>query len=153
MPQLLMRERGEAARAGTVTEMNGFESLHASSPDEFSVNVQICHPKQDSRGGKQMSSDRIVVELRLYDSGKLKAFADVTITTPLGEITVRGFRVVQDGAAAPWVAFPTTSYMKAGARINKQIVEVGRSLKAQVVEAILAAFRQASGGAQLPERA
>src|SRR5262249_54256756 len=121
--------------------------------EESSVVRAFCNPNQNLRGAAKMATDKIVVELRRHESGKLKAFADVVLPSTLGEITVRGFRVVQDDGAAPWVAFPTTSYMKAGERVNKQIVEVGRSLKAQIADAVLAEFRAAqNGGSHLPER-
>jgi hypothetical protein len=42
-----------------------------------------------------MADEEIVVSLHLFESGQLKAFADVTLHTSLGEITIKGFRVVQ----------------------------------------------------------
>jgi DNA-binding cell septation regulator SpoVG len=146
---MVMRARDPTAKAEI--EAKGFESLRALSREDFSARSSISQTEQ--KGEEGMPNDKIIVELRLHESGKLKAFADVTIPSTLGEITVRGFRVVQDGTAAPWVAFPTISYMKAGAKVNKQIVEVSRGLKSQLADSILTEYRDAlNGGSELPVR-
>ena len=89
-----------------------------------------------------MNEFRILVELRRMERGNLKAFADVTIPSELGEITLRGFRVVQKGGEEPWVAFPSSSYTKNGQIINKTIIEVSRGLKRQIVDAVMAEFKR-----------
>lgn len=90
-----------------------------------------------------MNNENVIVELKLFDRGQLKAFADVTIALPVGEITVRSFRVIQkDSQAAVWIAFPAVSYTKDGKIVNKQILEVSRGLKKQVTDAILAEFKR-----------
>jgi hypothetical protein len=100
-----------------------------------------------------MPEDKLFVEMRIVDKGKLKAFADVTFPSPLGELTVRSFRVVQEDGKLPWVGFPTISYEKNGKQINKSILEVPRVLKNLVVEAILTEFnRQSRKGIELPAR-
>lgn len=100
-----------------------------------------------------MPEDKLLVEMRIIDRGKLKAFADVTFPCPLGELTVRSFRVIQEEGKVPWIGFPTISYEKNGKQINKNIFEVPRALKSQLVEAILTEFdRQSPNGKGLPDR-
>lgn len=90
-----------------------------------------------------MSNETVIVELKLFDRGQLKAFADVTIALPVGEITVRGFRVVQkDSQTVAWIAFPAVSYSKNGKIINKEILEVSRGLKKQITDAIFTEFKR-----------
>lgn len=91
-----------------------------------------------------MADKGIVVELRLFDKGQLKALADVTLPSALGEITARGFRVIQGDGQSPWVAFPTSRYTKNGATINKPIIDVPRGLKRDIAEAILTEFQRVS---------
>ena len=89
-----------------------------------------------------MSGEQITVELRLFESGSLKAFADATFPSELGEITVRGFRVIAKDGKPPWVAFPSSSYRKNGEFVDRPLLEVGRALKRQIAEAILAEFKR-----------
>ena len=88
-----------------------------------------------------MSELKLTVDLRLLDGhGQLRGFADVTISFEAGEITVKGFRIVQKDGQAPWIGFPTISYTKDGQKINKPVLEVSRTLHRQIVDAILAGF-------------
>jgi len=89
-----------------------------------------------------MPDDKLHVELRRLERGQLKAFADVTIPTALGEITIRGFRVVQKDGDSPWVALPTTSYSSNGSQVNKPLIDVARGVKQRLSEAILLEFRR-----------
>ena len=49
------------------------------------------------------------VDLNRVSLGQLKAFADVTFVSPVGELTIRGFRVLQEEGKTPWVGMPTTN--------------------------------------------
>lgn len=89
-----------------------------------------------------MAESQLTVEVRPFERGQLKAFADVTIATAIGEITLRGFRVIQKDGEAPWVGFPATTYMKDGKTVNKPVLEVPRALHRQITEQILAEFRR-----------
>ncbi len=54
-----------------------------------------------------------LVAIKLFENcGDLKAFADLTIPTKYGEITIHRFKVLQAGKKRPWVAFPQISYSK-----------------------------------------
>lgn len=92
-----------------------------------------------------MDEPTLTVEVKKMDRGQLKAFADVTLTTPLGEITLRGFRVVQKDEQPAWVALPTSSYTKDGKIVNSPLLEVTRNLKRQLTDAVLAEYHKASG--------
>jgi len=83
----------------------------------------------------------MIVEVRTYESGTLKAFADVTIPTQLGEVTLKGFRIVQKDGAEAWVAFPTVSYEKDGERVNKPVLEMPIGTRKLISDAILSEFK------------
>ena len=52
-----------------------------------------------------------LVTIKLFkDAGNLKAFADLTLPTKFGDVTIRRFKVLRDGDNRPWVAFPQISY-------------------------------------------
>lgn len=94
-----------------------------------------------------MIEQNIVVDVKLYERGSLKAFADVTISSPLGEITVKSFRVIQKDEQAPWVGFPTSSYTnKDGRTVNNQIIETSKVLKRKLTDLILAEYKHATEG-------
>lgn len=84
-----------------------------------------------------MSTHPLMIEIKLIDKGYLKAFADVTLPANIGEITLRGFRVIQKDGQQPWVGFPTISYSKNGKTVNNPVVEVSRSVHREIAEAIL----------------
>jgi DNA-binding cell septation regulator SpoVG len=88
---------------------------------------------------------QVTVEVKIMERGQLKAFADVTLTTPHVEITLRGFRVVQKDEQPAWVALPSSSYTKDGKIVNSPLLEVSRNLKRQITDAVLAEYHKASG--------
>ena len=82
----------------------------------------------------------IVVEVkRLHNSGALKAFTDATlITSSRGEITLKGFRVIQKDANDPWIAPPSSSYTnKEGKQINVPFLVISKAFKKELDESIL----------------
>lgn len=91
--------------------------------------------------------DPIIIELKVFERGSLKAFADVTIPTQLGELTVKGFRVVQKDGEGAWIGFPSTSYTKDGKTVNNQILETSKALKRKLTDLILAEYKRATGTA------
>jgi len=89
-----------------------------------------------------MSEQNIIVELKVFERGSLKAFGDVTFPTQSGELTVKGFRVMQKDGEAPWVAFPTSNYVnKEGKRVDNQILEPSKGLKKTICDLILAEYK------------
>jgi len=92
-----------------------------------------------------MEDARITVELKPFESGALKAFADVSISSGLGEITLKGFRVVQKPEQDPWVGLPTISYIRAGQTVNKPLLELSATLRRDIVQAILVKFKASNG--------
>lgn len=94
------------------------------------------------KGGVKMEN-KILIELRiLKDSGNLKAFADVIFPTPLGDITIRGFRVVQKEKADPWVGFPQTSFQKNGKTQYVHLLDVSRRLRSELQNMILKEYEK-----------
>jgi len=52
-----------------------------------------------------------LVTIKLFkDAGSLKAFADLTLPTKFGDITIHRFKVLQDSDNRPWVALPQIAY-------------------------------------------
>ena len=92
-----------------------------------------------------MNEPTVTVEVKKMERGNLKAFADVTLETSLGEITLRGFRVIQKDEQPAWVALPSSSYQKDGKTVNSQLLEVSRKLKRQITDAVLAEYHKAGG--------
>lgn len=90
-----------------------------------------------------MNEQRITVELKRVAFGKLKAFSDVTLPTPFGEFTIKGLRVIQQEGEEPWVAFPTSSYVKDGKTVNVAVLEFPRSLKKMIADEVLGEFKRA----------
>ena len=81
-------------------------------------------------------------EIRKVDWGKVKAVGDVTFRLKSGdELTAFGFRIIQlSEKEKPWVALPQSSYLKDGETKNRQLLDLSRSLKKRLTDAILAAY-------------
>ncbi len=87
--------------------------------------------------------DGIITEVRPIESaGSIKAVATVTFQTPLDEITVNGFKVIQKDTEEPWVGFPQNSVCKDGNTRYFPILEVSKKMKRQIADVILAEFRK-----------
>jgi DNA-binding cell septation regulator SpoVG len=85
----------------------------------------------------------IMVELRTVENmGKLKAFADVIVTTELGDIVIKSFRVVQDEGKEPWVGFPQIPIQKNGKIVYLPLLEISRGLKHSLQEMILEEYKK-----------
>jgi DNA-binding cell septation regulator SpoVG len=87
-----------------------------------------------------MNRPNIEVEVRLVQHGKLRAFADVTITAPVGDITIKGFRVVCEDGKQPWVGMPQSTYTKDGELVKRPVLEMSPRVKRQLAAAVLAEF-------------
>ena len=96
-----------------------------------------------------MQQPLIQVDLRRTGIGNIKAYADVTLATALGEITLKGFRVVQKDGKAPWVGFPNSTYTKNGKIVTRPFLETREALQRQIADAVLTEY--ARGAA--PEKA
>ena len=92
-----------------------------------------------------MELNNIVVEIHLYESGKLRAFCDVTISTNYGEVTIKGFRIVASDNDGYWIAYPTSSYKNSeGETVRKQIVETTKILKKRISDKIMEEYSKVS---------
>ncbi len=90
-----------------------------------------------------MNVEKILVEVRLYESGSLKAFANVTMPSEVGELTIKGFMVFQKDGKSPWVAFPNNKYTnKDGEEIKNQIIETSKAVKRKLEDLILAEYKR-----------
>jgi hypothetical protein len=90
-----------------------------------------------------MDSDCVTAEVKLFERGQLKAFVDVTLKTACGEITIFGFRVIQNAMKPPWVATPTISYQKDGKTVTKPMIGMPRSMQAFLTKLVLDAYSTA----------
>lgn len=86
-----------------------------------------------------MDIREITIELKkLNNSKSLKAFADVSFSTSHGEITLKGFRVIQKDENPMWIAFPSSSYKnKEGNMVNAPFLEVSKAFKKELTDLIL----------------
>ena len=85
----------------------------------------------------------INVDIRPHEKGQLKAFADVTISTGVGEMTILSFRIIQKDGNPPWVAYPAINYTnKAGEPKEQQVILLVPSNRRKLTQAILAKFQE-----------
>jgi len=90
-----------------------------------------------------MEQPTIRVDLRRTDGkSPLKAYADITLITALGEITIRGSRVVQKDGQGPWVALPSASFQKDGILKRMDILEARRAILNQIKEVVLTEYNK-----------
>lgn len=100
-----------------------------------------------------MADEQLLITIHRYESGQLKAFVDITMLTPLGEITLRGFRIVQKLGQPPWIANPATSYQKNGETKFKDLIDAPQGTQRRLAQAILAEYeRGATPPSELPTR-
>lgn len=71
----------------------------------------------------------------------LLASADVTIPTEVGDITVRGFKVLK-GDRGDWVAFPRTMSMKDGEKQYYDVLEISKRVKKEISGIILHEYKK-----------
>jgi hypothetical protein len=89
-----------------------------------------------------MSAD-LTVELGLVNAkAPLRALADVILSWPEGEITIRRFAVFEKPGEPPWAILPRLPVDKDGKRIYVPLIEMQRNLKQRVLDAVLDAYRK-----------
>lgn len=87
-----------------------------------------------------MSDTEIEVEIRpATKPGKIKAFADVRLLLPDGEIFIHGFAVIQQDGKSPWVGFPQVP----GRNKFFPVVEAKGRIQKAIIKAVLDTFREA----------
>ena len=92
-----------------------------------------------------MSTPPLRIRISPHESGSMKAFADATFSTAVGEITIRGYRVNLNRQGALWVGKPQTSYSSQGTTKYKEILDCAKGTEQQIAEAILRAYREHMG--------
>ena len=89
-----------------------------------------------------MEYENIKIDMRLVDLGKLRAFADVTLSTEVGEITLKGFRVVSGEEGRYWVGLPQNTFSKNGKRVNRPVMEMAPRVKRHITDKVLSVFEE-----------
>lgn len=95
--------------------------------------------------GSTMSQQPLTVSIRLFVSGQLRAFADVTFDVEGEDLTICGFRIVQGNREGTWVAPPMSSYQQNGKIRTKPVIEMSRRLRPKITNAILDEYRRTIG--------
>lgn len=94
-----------------------------------------------------MEQPAIQVDLRHTDGkNAIKAYADVTIATALGEVTVKGFRVVEKEGKKRFVGLPEITYQKNGKPERRPLLQMRDGIQQRLGEAILAEYMQSIEG-------
>lgn len=89
-----------------------------------------------------MLETSVLVTIHRYESGQLKAFADVTFQTSFGEFTVCGLRILQKDGHEPWVALPSIPYEKDGTTRYKKLIDAPQSTVRRIAQTVLDEFRK-----------
>jgi hypothetical protein len=85
-----------------------------------------------------------LVTIKLFkEAGSLKAFADLTMPTKFGEITIHRFKVLQHGDKRPWVAFPQIAYDKLLETHYWPLLGVSEKLERKIKGWIMGEYRKA----------
>ena len=79
-----------------------------------------------------------VLKIKKIEKGALQAFVDVEI----GEVQIKGFRVVKQSGQGAWVSVPQTEQVKSGEKRYCNLIELPDDLKRKVQEAVLAAWER-----------
>jgi DNA-binding cell septation regulator SpoVG len=84
-----------------------------------------------------MKEPQITVEIRQSAKvGATKAYADVRLDFPDGEIRLIGFGIVKQPGKSPWVGFPENR----GQSQYFKVVEAKGRIRELIIKAILAAY-------------
>jgi len=87
---------------------------------------------------------QIKVELTIVNARPpLRALADVTLTWPEGQITIRRCAVFEKGGEPPWATLPRIPIEKSGKKQYVPLLDPPRDLNTQVLEALLNEYRSA----------
>ncbi len=79
-----------------------------------------------------------VLKIKKIEKGALQAFVDVEI----GQVQIKGFRVVKQPDQSAWVSVPQTEYVKNGEKRYANLIELPDDLKRKVQDAVLAAWER-----------
>ncbi len=76
--------------------------------------------------------------------GGVKGQAWITIELPIGELTIKYFKIIQKDNEEPWVAFPQISFKskESGEYVNLNIIETTSRLHDEISEAILTKYQE-----------
>lgn len=89
-----------------------------------------------------------VIFRELFESGILRAFADVTFKTDLGPVTIRRFKVLQNKSGAVWVAFPQSQFQTGNSTRFAELIRADEDVEGLLRTQILNAYQahRAAGG-------
>ncbi len=79
-----------------------------------------------------------VLKIKKIEKGALQAFVDVQI----GQVQIKGFRVVKQPDQSAWVSVPQTEQVKSGEKRYFNLIELPNDLKRKVQDAVLAAWEE-----------
>ena len=79
-----------------------------------------------------------VLKIKKIEKGALQAFVDVEI----GQVHIKGFRVVKQPGQAAWISLPQAEYVKNGEKRYANLIELPNDLKRKVQDAVLAAWER-----------
>jgi DNA-binding cell septation regulator SpoVG len=86
-----------------------------------------------------MALPQISVEMRRSTKpGRTKAYADVLLSFPDGELRLIGFGIVEQPGKSPWVGFPENH----GQNKYFPVVEAEGRIRDAIIKAILSAYRE-----------
>lgn len=91
-----------------------------------------------------MSLD-LLVEVRLIDGDSAaKAYAEVTLQTEQGELTLSRLKVIHQDGKEPWVAYPTIDYKdrESGDFRHLDVIKPGVRLKKTIQNEILEKYAE-----------
>lgn len=84
-----------------------------------------------------MKEPQITVEIRKPGkSGSIKAYADVSLSFPDGQLDLIGFAVIGQPGKSPWVGFPSNH----GQNKYFPVVDAKGRLRDQIINGVLGAF-------------
>jgi len=86
---------------------------------------------------------QVRVNLALVDAKRpLRALADVVLSWPDGEITIRRCAVFEKPGEPPWANLPRLPLDKNGKRIYVPLIEMQHNLKQRVLDVVLDVYRK-----------
>ena len=79
-----------------------------------------------------------VIKIKKIEKGALQAFAEVQI----GQVQIKGFRVVKQPNQSAWVSVPQVEYVKDGEKRYFNLIDLPNDLKRKVQDAVLVAWEK-----------
>ncbi len=84
--------------------------------------------------------DAIYTIVQPFNNGKsIKAFADISLDTGLGEISISGIKIIQKDDNKPFIIFPSISFKddKTGDFKNRKILSFSKRLEKMISNSVL----------------